>query len=82
MKSANCISQTGRSPSTAAPTAAPMIAFSASGVSRHAIGAELLDEPIGDLERAAERADVLAEAEDRLVAAHLLRAAPSEIASR
>ena len=33
MKSANCISQTGRSPSTAAPTAVPMIAFSASGVS-------------------------------------------------
>src|SRR6185437_319781 len=33
MKSANCISHTGRRPSTAAPTAAPMIAFSASGVS-------------------------------------------------
>ena len=33
MKSANCISQTGRIPSTAAPTAVPMIAFSASGVS-------------------------------------------------
>jgi len=34
MKSANCISHTGLSPSTAAPTAVPMIAFSASGVSQ------------------------------------------------
>jgi hypothetical protein len=34
MKSANCISHTGRIPSTAAPTAAPMIAFSARGVSQ------------------------------------------------
>ena len=33
MKSANCISQIGRRPSTAAPTAVPMIADSASGVS-------------------------------------------------
>ena len=33
MKSANCISQIGRSPTTAAPTAVPMIPASASGVS-------------------------------------------------
>src|SRR4051812_32817323 len=33
MKSANCISATGRMPSTAAPTAVPTIADSASGVS-------------------------------------------------
>src|SRR5437763_8983511 len=33
MKSANCISQTGRRPTTAAPIAQPMIADSASGVS-------------------------------------------------
>ena len=33
MKSENCISQTGRMPTTAAPTAVPMIADSASGVS-------------------------------------------------
>src|SRR3954447_6168539 len=33
MKSANCISHTGRMPSMAAPTAVPMIADSASGVS-------------------------------------------------
>src|SRR5690348_845121 len=33
MKSANCISQTGRMPSIAAPTAVPTIADSASGVS-------------------------------------------------
>ena len=34
MKSANCISATGFMPSMAQPTAAPMIAFSASGVSQ------------------------------------------------
>src|SRR4051794_14193009 len=34
MKSANCISATGFIPSIAQPTAAPMIAFSASGVSQ------------------------------------------------
>jgi hypothetical protein len=33
MKSANCISQTGFIPSIAAPIEAPMIMFSASGVS-------------------------------------------------
>jgi hypothetical protein len=33
MKSENCISHTGRRPTTAAPTAHPMIADSASGVS-------------------------------------------------
>ena len=33
MKSENCISHTGRIPTTAAPTAVPMIADSASGVS-------------------------------------------------
>ena len=33
MKSENCISHTGRIPTTAAPTAQPMIADSASGVS-------------------------------------------------
>ena len=38
----------------------------------HPLGAELLDEPVGDLERPAEGADVLAQAEHRLVAAHLL----------
>jgi hypothetical protein len=32
-KSANCISQTGRSPTTAAPTAVPTIPDSARGVS-------------------------------------------------
>ena len=38
----------------------------------HPLGAELLHEAVGDLERAAEGADVLAEAEHGLVAAHLL----------
>ena len=36
-----------------------------------AIGSKLLDEAVGDLEGTAERPDVLAEAEDGLVAAHL-----------
>ena len=38
----------------------------------HAGAAELLDEPVGDLEGPAERTDVLAEADHRVVAAHLL----------
>ena len=38
----------------------------------HARLAELLEEAVGDLERAAERADVLADHEHALVAAHLL----------
>ena len=65
MKSANCISQTGRSPTTAAPTAVPMIPDSASGVSITRLGAELVDEAVGDLEGAAEDADVLAHHEAR-----------------
>src|SRR3954469_6274212 len=39
---------------------------------QHALRAELLVEAVGDLERATKRADVLAQAEDRRVAAHLL----------
>ncbi len=38
----------------------------------HAIGAELLDEPVGDLERATEHADVLAHQEHALVGTQLV----------
>ena len=50
----------------------PMIADSASGVSITRAGAELVEEAVGDLERAAEHADVLAHHEHALVGAHLL----------
>src|SRR3954467_15141324 len=86
MKSANCISAIGRMPTTAAPMAVPMIPASARGGAdggaddpglgqrrvHHAIGPELVDEAVGDLERAAEDADVLAHQEHALVGAHLL----------
>ena len=55
----------------AAPVQAPTIAVSASGASMHAPVAELLLEAERDLERAAVHADVLADHEHALVAAHL-----------
>ena len=42
------------------------------GIVGTAVGAELVDEAVGDLERAAEGADVLAHEEHALVGAHLL----------
>ena len=72
-KSANCISATGRMPIIAAPVAPPTIAVSESGASSTRHGAELLLEAERHLERAAVDADVLADHEDALVAAHLLR---------
>ena len=81
MKSENCISQTGRIPTTAAPTAVPMIADSARGVSITRSPPNSSDEPVGDLEGAAEHADVLAHQEHALVGAHSSRSA-LEIACR
>ena len=71
-KSANCISATGRMPISAAPVQPPTIAVSESGASITRHGAELLLEARRDLESAAVHADVLADHEDALVAAHLL----------
>ena len=56
----------------AAPAAAPTIADLRDRRVDHARLAELRQQPFGDLERAAVRADVLAEAEDVRVALHLL----------
>ena len=50
----------------------PTIVSSAIGVSITRCGAEVVDEPLGDLERAAVGADVLAEHVHALVALHLL----------
>ena len=69
-------------PIIAAPVAPPTIAVSESGASITRHGAELLLEALRHLERAAVDADVLADHEDALVAPHLLRGAPSEIAWR
>ena len=48
------------------------------GVSMTRDSPKRFEQPLGDLERAAVRADVLAEAEDVLVALHLLERAPRE----
>ena len=70
-KSMNCISATGRMPMYAAPMAAPTIAASEMGVSMTRAAPKRADQPLGDLERAAVGADVLAEQEHPLVAGHL-----------
>ncbi len=72
MKSANCISTTGRIPSTAAPIPAPTISASEIGVSITRSSPNASSRPFGRFERAAQVADVLAHDEDVLVAAHLL----------
>ena len=48
----------------------PMIADSASGVSKHRSVAEGFGQPLGDPEDAAERRDVLAEDQDPVVGGH------------
>ncbi len=53
------------------PIAVPMMPASASGVSMHALGAELLVQAGGGAEHAAELADVLAEHDHARVAPHL-----------
>ena len=78
MKSANCISATGRMPIIAAPVQPPTIAVSRERRVDHAPGAELLLEAERHLERAAVDADVLADHEDALVAAHLLAEAVAD----
>ncbi len=69
------MSAIGRIPSTAAPTAAPAIAFSLIGVSMIRSCPNSSTRPEIDAERAAEPAfdaDVLADQEHALVGAHLL----------
>ena len=68
MKSMNMISTTGRSPDSAAPTAAPQIAASLIGVSRTRSGPNRR-KPRGRAERPA-LGDVLAEHEHARVGAH------------
>ena len=72
MKSANCISQTGFSPSIAAPTAAPMIAFSASGVSITRSAPNSSTKPSVTLKAPPNAPTSSPKTEHRLVAAHLL----------
>ena len=72
MKSANWISGTGRRPATAAPIETPTIIDSRQRRVEHAVAAELVVQPVRGQEDAALLADVLAEDDDRLVAAHLL----------
>ena len=81
MKSANCISQTGLIPSIAAPVAAPMISVLGQRRVEHPLGAELLGETVGDLEGAAEGADVLPQ-QKTLSSRRISSRRPSEIASR
>ena len=64
-------STTGRMPTMAAPTAMPMKPCSLMGVSMHPLGAEFVHEVAGHTEEAAVGADVFADEEDLLVAAHL-----------
>ena len=73
MKSPNMISMIGRSPVTAAPKAAPVMASSEIGVSNTRLVAEALLDARRDREHAALLGgDVLAEEHDGLVALHLL----------
>ena len=73
MKSANCISTTGRSPISAMPGRHAGEAQLGQRRVHHAQRAELGRQPLRDLERAAEVArDVLAHQEHVRVAAHLL----------
>ncbi len=68
-KSANCSSTTGRSPIHAAPIAAPTKPSSEIGRVEDPLRPELVEQPGGGAERAAEVADVLAEQEDAIVLA-------------
>ena len=61
MKSANCISDTGRKPRTAAPAEAPMMSDSEIGVSMTRAGPKRSRRPRGDAEGAAELGHVLAQ---------------------
>ena len=72
MKSANWISATGRRPLTAAPIEAPDDHRFGQRRVDHAIVAELGPQAVRGQEDAALLADVLAEHDDRLVAAHLV----------
>ena len=71
MKSPNCISSTGRIPSIAAPIAGADDQRLRNRRVDHAVFAEGIEQPFGNLERAAQFADVLAHHEDVVVAAHL-----------
>ena len=66
----NWISGTGTKPRIANPIAMPMIADSASGVSKHRSVAEGFGEALGDPEHAAELRDVLAEHQHPVVGGH------------
>ena len=70
------ISTIGRMPAIAAPMPAPTKADSDSGVSRIALGAELLQQALADGVAAAVAADVLAHQEHALVARQRLADAP------
>ena len=71
-KSENMSSPMGRRPVIAAPITAPTMACSLIGVSRTRSGPNRVEQPLGRLEDAAGRADVLADEHDRRVALHLL----------
>src|SRR5262249_30331522 len=71
MKSANCISATGRMPMIAAPVQAPTIAVSASGASMTRQAPNSSWNPSVTLKGPAVDAHVLADDEDALVAPHL-----------
>ncbi len=72
MKSANCISATGRMPMIAAPVQPPTIAVSESGASITRHGPNSSWKPSVTLKAPAVDPDVLADHEDALVALHLL----------
>ena len=81
MKSANCISQTGRSPSTAAPTAAPMIALSASGASSTRSAPNSSMKPSVTL-KAPPKAPMSSPRQSTVASRRISSRSPSEIASR
>ena len=73
MKSANCISTTGRSPISAMPAAMPVKPSSASGVFITRSGPNSADSPLVTLNAPPKSpADILAQQEHVRVAAHLL----------
>src|SRR5215207_10206208 len=81
MKSANCISHTGLNPSTAAPTAMPMMAFSASGVSQTRFGPNSSINPAVTL-NAPPKAPMSSPRQKTESSARISSRSPSEIASR
>ena len=71
-KSEKVMSTTGTAPPMAAPQAAPIMKVSTIDESRTRFCAELVDQPAGQAELAAQRGQVLAHREHPLVAEHLL----------